>query len=89
MIKAPPPSSARIDPVFELANVWLQAVLKNHAEMDVGLFCGFDEDVGACGADFDRFFRKDVQTLAGGGDALSGVEAGRAANDYEIYGAMF
>jgi len=37
--------------------VWLQAVLKNHAEMDVGLFCGFDEDVGACGADFDRFFR--------------------------------
>jgi len=43
-----------------LANVRLHAVLKNHAELDFGLFCGFDEGV-AVRADFDRFFRKDVE----------------------------
>ena len=78
-----------IEPVFELANVRLHAVLKNHAKMDVGLFCGFDERVGARGADFNGFFRKDVQTLTGGGDALGGVEAGGTADDHEIHGAMF
>ena len=77
-----------IDPVFELANVRLHAVLKNHAELDFGLFCGFDEGVGACGTDFDRFFRKDVQAVSGRGDALRGVQSGRTADDHEIHGAM-
>ena len=74
---------ALIDPVFELANVRLHAVLKNHAELDFGLFCGFDEGVGACGTDFDRFFRKDVQAVSGRGDALRGVQSGRTADDHQ------
>jgi len=52
-----------IEPVLELANVRLPAVLKNHPELNFGLFCGFDEGVGTGGADFDRLFREDVQAL--------------------------
>lgn len=78
-----------IDPGFELANVRLHAVLKNHAELEFGLFCGFDEGVGTRGADFDRFLSKDVQALTGSADALGGVKAGGTADDHEIHGAMF
>jgi len=77
-----------IEPILELANVRLHAVLKNHAELDVGLLGGFDEGVGTGGANFDRFFSEDVQALTGGGNALHGVEAGRAAEDDEIHRAM-
>jgi hypothetical protein len=77
-----------LDPILELADVGLGAVLKDHAELDIGLFCGGDESVGAFGGDFDGFFREDVEVCAGGGDALRGMEAGGAAEDNEIHGAM-
>jgi hypothetical protein len=77
-----------IEPIFELANVRLPAVLKNHAELHFGLLCGFDEGVGTRGADFDRLFRKDVEAVTGGRDALRGVEAGRTADDDKLHGAM-
>ena len=83
-----PAEKALIEPVFELANVGLHAVLKNDAELDIGFFCGVDEGVGARGADFDRLFREDVKAMAGGGDALLSVEAGWASDDDEIHGAM-
>src|SRR6266403_5067960 len=66
----------------------LPAVLKNHAELNFGLICGFDEGVGTRDADFDWFFRKDVEALTSGGDALRGVQAGRTADNHEIHGAM-
>ncbi len=65
-----PAEEALIEPAFELTNVRLGAVLKDDAKLDVGLFCGFDEGVGARGADFNGLFREYVQTVAGGGDAL-------------------
>jgi len=77
-----------IEPIFELANVRFPAVLKDHAELHFGLSCGFDEGVGTRDADFDRFFRKDVEAMMGGGDALRCVQAGRAADDHQIHGAM-
>jgi len=77
-----------IEPGFQLTNVRFGAVLKDDAELYAGLFCGFDEGVGARGGDFDWFFRQDVKAVAGGGDALGGVEAGGAAKDDEIHGAM-
>ena len=83
-----PAEEALVEPAFELANVGLRAVLKNNAELDIGLFCGFDEGIGAGGADFDGLFREDVQAAAGGGDALRGVEARGAADDDEVHGAM-
>lgn len=77
-----------VEPVFELANVGLRTILKDDAEFYVGLFRGFDKGLGARGSNFDRFFREHVQALTGGGNALSGVEAGGAAKDDEIHGAM-
>src|SRR5207245_4633134 len=53
-----------------------------------GFASRFDEGVGARGADFDRLFREDMEAMAGRGDALGGMEAGRAADDDEIHGAM-
>jgi len=79
---------ALIERVFELADVRLHAVLKNHAELDFGLFRSFDEGVGARGADFDRFLGEDMEAVAGGGDALRGVEAGGSADHHEVHGAM-
>jgi len=61
---------------------------ENHAELNLGLFCGFDEGVGTRDADFDGFFRKDVQAMTGGGDALGSVQAGRTADNDELHGAM-
>jgi hypothetical protein len=78
-----------IEPVSELADVRLSAVLKNHAKLDMGLFCSVDESVGTRGADFNRFFREDVEALTGGGNALRSVEAGGTADDYKIHRAMF
>jgi len=83
-----PAQEALVEPALELANVRFHAVLKNDAELDLGLSCGFDERIGARGADFNGLFREDVQTMAGGGDALRGVQAGGAADDGEIHGAM-
>jgi len=80
---------ALIHPVFELANVRLDAVLENHAELDFRLSCGFDEGIGAYGADFDRLLREHVQAAAGGGDTLLRVQAGRATDDYQVHGAMW
>ena len=77
-----------LDPIFKLADVRLGAVLKDHAKLDAGLFCGDDESVGALGADFDGLFREDMEARAGGSDALRGVEAGRAAENDEFHGAM-
>ncbi|OLC83114.1 MAG: hypothetical protein AUH66_03325 [Acidobacteria bacterium 13_1_40CM_4_57_6] len=83
-----PAEKALIDPILELANVRLHAVLKNHTELDIGFLCCFDEGVGARSVDFDGLFREDVEALAGGGDALGGVEAGRGTDEYEIHGTM-
>src|SRR5260370_15031255 len=56
-----PAEQALSEPVFELANVRLHAILKNNAKLDFGLFCGVDEDVRPRSADFVRFFRTDIQ----------------------------
>ena len=77
-----------VEPVLELANMRLLAVLKNHSELGFGLSCGVDECVGACGVDFDRFFRKDVQAMTGGSDALRGVQTGGASDDHQIHRTM-
>jgi len=83
-----PAEEALVEPGFELADVRLQAVLKNDAEFYLGLFRSFNEGVRARGADFDRLLRKDVQAVTGGGNALRGVEAGGTADNDEIHGAM-
>src|SRR6266699_293058 len=84
-----PAEKALVEPALEFANVRLHAILKNHTELDFGLSRGCDEGVGACRADFDGFFRQDVQAAAGRGDALGGMEAGGTADNHEIHGAMF
>ena len=77
-----------IEPALELANVGLHTVLKNDAELDIGFFCGFDEQVGARSADFDGLFRENVEALTCGGDALRSVKSGGGTDDDEIHGTM-
>src|SRR5260370_39764010 len=55
---------ALIEPIFELANVGLEAVLKNQAELDFGFFCGLDEGGLARGGELDGVFGADVQAAA-------------------------
>ena len=83
-----PAEEALIEPALELANVGLHTVLKNDAELDIGFFCGFDEQVGARSADFDGLFRENVEALTCGGDALRSVKSGGGTDDDEIHGTM-
>ena len=83
-----PAEEALIEPALELANVGLHTVLKNDAELDIGFFRGFDERVGARSADFDGLFRKNVEALTCGGDALRSVKSGGGTDDDEIHGTM-
>ena len=49
------------------------------------LFRGFDQRVGACRGDVDRFFREHVKAALSGGDALLGVESGRASDHDQVH----
>ena len=77
-----------IEPLFELANAGLQAILKNYAELCTRLFCGLDQSVCAFRAYIHGLFCQHVQAAPGCGDAVSGVQAGRASDDHEIDGAV-
>jgi len=77
-----------VEPGFELADVGFGAVLKNYGKFCIGFFCGVDKGVGASGGDFEWLFDEYVETSLSGSDALRGVEAGGAAEDDEIHGAM-
>src|SRR5260370_35490873 len=64
----------------------LQEILKNHAGIYTRLSCGFDEGVGALGAYIHGLFCQHVQAAPGCGDAVSGVQAGRASDNHELPG---
>ncbi len=74
--------------MLEAANVRLQAILENDAELDAGALRRFDERIGALGADIDGLFGEDMQAAASGRNAMSGVQAGRTSDDDQIHRAM-